>query len=294
MTLLLLVLACGPEGLAPSEPEPVSLHAELSARRTEPDASATLTVRVQADPGWSYTLPQLETEGLTLTLEDPESSVDGGEDVYRFTVEGEPGSYVVPPLQVAFTGPAGESVTQAVGPFYLDIGVDGPASTLEDLALAPAPPDPIWPEVLAGLAIGAAVLGGAAFLMRRRPSAPEPLPPPIPADVEALEAWAAARADESLGEHGLALALSRIFRRYLERACAVPATAQTSFEVLDGLHAHPRFTAALHDRARRLLTATDLIKFARQTGEAGLFDALDADLRAVIDATRRPLEPTDV
>ena len=56
--------------------------------------------------------------------------------------------------------------------------------------------------------------------------------------------------------------------------------------------------AAEHDRAQRLLDATDLIKFARSGGGAALFDALDADLRAVIAAMRpapapKP-EPGDV
>jgi hypothetical protein len=118
-----------------------------------------------------------------------------------------------------------------------------------------------------------------------------PPPPPLTPEDEALLAWAALRARQDLDDHALALGLSSIFRRFLERVGGFPATALTTFEVLDRLSLDHRLSLAEHDRAQRLLDATDLIKFARSGGGAVLFDTLDADLRAVIAAMRPAPSP---
>lgn len=283
----LALAACGERLADAPAPEAVSLRVELSDRAiTEGEPPPTLSVSLALPEGWTGTLGLPAVEGLTFTPAEG-ASPPGVEGETRFTLEGAPGSYIIPPVTVEAKGPAGEVETRAVGPFYLDLGVVGPSSTLEDLALAPPPPPSPWPWVLGVLGVTGLVAGLVILGNRQKASARVvPPPPPLAPDEEALLAWAALRARGDLDDHALALGLSSIFRRYLERVGGFPATALTTYEVLDRLSLDHRVNAAEHDRAQRLLDATDLIKFARSGGGAALFDTLDADLRAVIAALR--------
>ena len=198
---------------------------------------------------------------------------------WELTYTGPPGSYVLPGPLLSIDGEATTTPTH-----YVDLGVEGPSSQLEPLAALPPPPErPLWPWFL-GLAV-AGFLSGAAItgvLVWRNRDLSEPLPPPVPPDVEALKAWADA---QGLDDHALALELSRIFRRYVERVTGQPASAMTSFEVLEVLD--ERFD---REMSKRLLTATDLIKFAREQGSAELFAELGGGLRQIVIATRPPPE----
>lgn len=286
--VILMALACTGGALAPmGDLPPVALDASVSARKVEAGGSIELTMRVSADEGWSFEAGGPAAEGLVVTPLDSQTlgPASRSTSVLTYDLSAPDGSYVVPPLQVRFVGPQGEERVESVGPFYLDFGVDGPGSQLQELsALQPEPPSR-WPWVALGALV---VLGLAVLVLRSRPGAEAEVrvAPPPPPDVEALTAWAAARADAELDDHGLALALSSIFRRYLERALGLPATRLTSFELLDRLADQAGITSSLHGQAGRLLGATDLIKFARQGGGEVLFDGLDGDLRALIDATR--------
>ena len=289
LPLLLALAACGDRLAEAPAPDAVRLTAELSDRAvTEGEPPPTLSISLELPEGWTGTLGLPAVEGLTFTPADAEG---------RFTLEGEPGSYIIPPVTAEAKGPAGEVETKSVGPFYLDLGVVGPSSALEDLALAPPPPPSPWPWVLGALVVTGLVAALVVWGNRKKAEARVvPPPPPLSPEEEALLAWAALRARADLDDHALALGLSSIFRRYLERVSGFPATALTTYEVLDRLSLDHRVNAAEHDRAQRLLDATDLIKFARSGGGAALFDALDADLRAVIAAMRpapKP-EPGDV
>lgn len=282
--MIWLVVACGPAALTPAPAPAPEARAQLSARRVEADQNAELGLVVGAPPGWTYTAEEPAVDGLLLA--PLEASAAGP----RWTVGGPPGSYVLPPLTVTFTGPEGQVEERQTSPLYLDIGVQGPSSELESLAVAPVEAERArWPWLVgAGGLVCAGV--GLAWLARQRAAAtPRLPPPPVPADREALEAWEAARGALAQDEHALALALSALFRRYLERVAGVQALTLTSEELLARLGGRPGWDQALLTRAGRLLGATDLIKFAHQGGGRALFELLDADLRAVIAATR-PVE----
>lgn len=292
--IALLLLACGPRLTDAPDPPPVALEARLERRAVASGESAALQVAIETDAGWSFAAPVPAVDGLTVDALEPEESGSASRLVTRFhyRLSGPDGSYVIPALSVDFSGPAGETTALSTAPLYLDIGVEGPTSAIEELAAAPPAPTPVWPYALAAGALVAAAGGALSWLLLRRRPAEIPPTPPDPAEV-ALGAWAAVWGDPSLDEHALAREMSAIFRRYLEDALQIEAESQTSFEVLDRLREHPRFTDSLRDRAGRLLTATDLVKFARQ-GDRSLFDTLDEDLRAVIDATRARQEAPDV
>lgn len=196
---------------------------------------------------------------------------DGDDGTSVWEVRGEAGSYV---LDVAVPG-APEPVS-----LYIDIGVDGPtAGALED-ALPPSPaPAPRWPWLLAALA-GLVVVGVGAWraFVRLRP--PEPPPEPDVPDVVARKAWAALRARTDLDAEALAGGLSDVYRRYLDATHAWPATARTRREILDNLAGE--LPVAQLERARRLLGATDLVKFSEHGARGALLEALDDDFAALV------------
>lgn len=91
---------------------------------------------------------------------------------------------------------------------------------------------------------------------------------------------------DDLGPAELALALSAVFRRYLEAAHRWPATQRTTREILDTVAG--LYTATELDSCRRLLMAMDLVKFADRAEQADIFDTLDADFSAIVRPVGAP------
>lgn len=287
---LLLVLACGQPRLGdPLAPAQTEVDATLASKRVAEGEPLEVTVSVRWAEGWTPDLAGATplAEGLTATLVE-ERSVDAerATSTQVWALAGPPGSYAIAPLAVSFTGPGDQERTLRSPALFGDIGVDGPTSELAGMSLAPVPePWPTWPiPVAAGLLL----LGGGLLWWRRRGQA-EPVAPPVPPDVAALAAWQALQADGSLDDHARAVALSGLFRAYLEAVLPIAATTATSREILESLD----LSHSLQQRTRRLLTATDLIKFARKGGGAELFDGLGDDLVAVVDATRPVPDPAE-
>jgi hypothetical protein len=159
---------------------------------------------------------------------------------------------------------------------------------MEDLAVLPPPPPPVWPWVLGGVAaIGALGAGGWFAWQRLKPKPPPP--PPEPADRVARREWAALRARRDLQPEELALALSRVYRTYLDAVHAWPATSRTTREILDNLAGE--MTALQLERARRLLSAMDIVKFSERETHASFFEALDADFDALVVPVHAPVAP---
>jgi hypothetical protein len=210
------------------------------------------------------TLP--ETEGLVAAPVgvDPE-----GRGIWKLT--GKDGSYIL-------TIPVGEP--PVVHRLFIDIGVVGPSGgELEDLQSPPPPPAPLWPYVLTAASATAVSIFAARYLLKKLVPPPAPAPPDPP-HLIALREWAALRARTDLTPEALALALSEVYRRYLEATHGWPATSRTTREILDNL-AH-ELTGAQTEQAKRLLSAMDLIKFADRSTHTGFFEALDADFHMLV------------
>lgn len=258
LTLLLtLLLTVGCE--APNVVTAPGPAAWIESRRVADGAPVIL----HAPPGTA--LP--EVEGL---VAKPIPPGDG-----TWELRGKAGSYIVDvPVE------RGEPVK-----LFFDIGVEGPTGgPMDDLATIPPPPPSVWPAVLAsavGLGLAA---GGGALLWRRLRPVPPPPPPEAP-DRLARRQWAALRARTDLAPEALALALSGVYRAYLDAVQSWPATSRTTREILDNLAGE--LSALQLERARRLLSAMDLVKFSDRGAHASLFEALDADFDALVQP-RRP------
>lgn len=163
---------------------------------------------------------------------------------------------------------------------FVDIGVPGPkVGDLADLVAPPPPPPPIWPW-LAGLAAFVAMVGtGTIWAWRRFQPKPAP-PPPEPAWRVAQREWKALMDRGDLTPEQLALALSGVYRHYLELSHGWPATSRTTREILESLEGE--MSAHQLTCAKRLLGAMDLVKFSDRSTHARFFETLDEDFHQLV------------
>ncbi|HCH63301.1 MAG: hypothetical protein CL927_01075 [Deltaproteobacteria bacterium] len=240
--------------------------------------------------GWSLPAAHPGAAELTTTaLGRVGPSIVGGRSrtVVTYELSGEDGSYVVVVPPVEASGPSDQTRQIEPSPVFVDIGKAPPKlDGLVNAESIPAESD-AWPTwmVASAVGLGLGVLGLLAALGYARRT--KPPPPPKPAEVVAREAWAAARSDD-LDDHGLALALSQIFRRYLQAVTGFPMLTRTTREIVRFLNQEALLNEALRPRTLRVLDATDRLKFAREGGGSGFFDALEADFLAVVDALSIP------
>lgn len=271
--MILLALACGPSLNSPSLGEPVVVETRVEQTAVGSGEPVLLEVDLRAREGWTLDPEIALPEGLELA----EESLDG--DTLELTLTGPDGSYELPAFEVLAHGPDGEERTLITTPIFVDIGVVGPSSELQELSAASRPEPPKWPWVL-GTLLGVVALAGAGAAAWKRFRPAEPLAPPTPPHLVALREWNEARLKLRGDDHALALALGGIFRRYVAGVTETRnATALTSVELLQELPSDWD-----GERCKRLLTATDLIKFARAEGGKQLFDQLDKDLKGVLSA----------
>ncbi len=130
--------------------------------------------------------------------------------------------------------------------------------------------DPVWllPPLywIAAAALLAAIAVWLLARIWRRIRARRTIPPPATTPYEeARRALEAARDEIREGNHdAFVMTVSRILRRYIERALHVPAQEQTTEEFLAAAVEHPMLAGDLSDRLARFLAQCDLVKFARQ------------------------------
>lgn len=269
----------------------VAVSAWLDGTPTE--AGGTLVVAVRAPEQGELDVPEPQVAGLDFRS-GPARVEDLGDErlvTVRIPFSGDVGMYEIPSLVAAWHDPGGNTVLGRSTPLWVDLGVAPPRQgDPEDIV---EPDVASWGPWLAAGAVVAStglVAAGLWFALRRRPA---PVAPPAdPPDVVALRAWAAVRSDPRLDALGKALGLSRIFREYVEAVLAFPATAWTTTQSLDHLRSLPHLPDPDLPRARRLLHATDRIKYADARATEDLFDDLDGDLRGFIGDTRpRRVEP---
>ena len=284
---MVLLVACGQELLPALARPDVDVRLELEARKVAAGQPVVATVQVIQAEGVELRVAEPAAEGLELELEEERTEPFDGWSLStrRYLLRGEPGSYVVALVGAVAVHPDGHEEQLEVAPVFVDIGVDGPSSELEDLVMPVPPEPPMWPWVLAAGVLIGLVIAGAIWLWRRRKRATQRVQAQ-PAHVLALHAWQVVQRDRSLSDHARALQLSEVFRRYLEAVHPMPASSLTTREICDAIYRDGLVPGALLDRARRILMATDLLKFARRGGGVEFFHELDEDFQAYVFATR--------
>lgn len=268
-------------------PAPVAGRADVpmdvQTRLIGEGSTAALEVRVASPNDATYTLEVPTPSGGELgTATDREERAGGVRVLTRRLPISGAGSLVVE--GVCATEDGHEPVCAPA--LYVDLGAPPDRADLVDIA----EPAALWPfppaALAAGLALAAALAAMALTAWRRRPAPDVPVAPPEAPHLAALRRWEAVRADTSLPPEAKALALSEIFRVYAEAALGFPASKWTTSETLAHLDALDHLPQGNVPRARRLLRATDLVKYAERRPGDDLFEELDADLRAFVDSTR--------
>lgn len=284
--VLLSAVACGtPQpALTPELSEPVEVRTWIEGQPSR--GVATLVVQVRAVDGASATLPEPELPRLTVVEAGDPTEERLGDLVVstrRFRITGPEGSYEIPALSASSEGRGSD-------PIWLDLGT---APDSLDALVDIGDPDPVFrldtTLILGGVCVGLVglgALGGIALafggVLGRSPRELPPEPP----DVLALRKWDSVRADPSLDEQQVAVAIAAILREYIEAVLGFPATAWTTREILDRLGAMEHLPEGSVGRAQRILRATDYIKFADAKAREALFDELDDALRAFVGTTR--------
>jgi hypothetical protein len=282
----LLLMACS--GVNPVEETGVRVDITLRSTNTY---GGGFELRTAFDDGTDVTWETPKVEGLELFADGDARREDLGPrdvvaQIYRFS--GPEGSHVIGPVEVDWTlgDQAGTAISNRL---FIDLG--GPGGAPEAFADIEEP-GLVWTNFVpwrwvffAGAWVGllsSAVVGGLVIIGRRK-AAPVVMEA---AHVVAIRRWEAVRGDQELSDHDKAVAISHIYREYAESVLAFPALSWTTSQILERLGAMTHLPEGNLVRAKRLLRATDMVKFAEQHPDGDFFVELDADLRAFVLATR--------
>lgn len=269
-------------------PPPVDAHAAVQDAKVDTQQPIALSVEVYTAPGWQVQLQPPHAEGLIVTpagSEGPQLSGTRERLVKRYRLSGPDGSYIIQPGRGEATSPDGAAQPIEMAPIFVDIGVEGPSGgEMKDFAALPPQPHTPWGWIIGGVVVGVSVISVGAWLWSRRPQPPHPIESPRD---RARRRWTHTR-QASLSDPQQAIALSTIFRDYLEERYRFPASAQTSREVLRALKETVDFSPALQQNLTELLEASDRLKFAREGGGEAFFARLDDSFEAVLNHTTTP------
>ncbi len=279
------LVACSPE-LVAEDPGPVQVRSWLD---DVGKSGGALVIQTEFDPAGEVDLPAPEVDGLDFdAVGEPVLERIGVHEVWtqRYRFRGDKGSYEIGALEAVWHGPEAELRVSA-SPLFVDLSQDAPR---EGELAGIVEPAPIWeiPWAVLG-AIGGALalfIGGTALAFRRPKAVAIATVAPEAPDVVAIRQWEVIRADSEMSKHDKALNLSRIFRDYAEAVLAFLATSWTTTETVNHLRELRHLPEGNVPRARRLLRATDRVKFAEAKPGEDFFEDLDADLRAFVGSTR--------
>jgi cbb3-type cytochrome oxidase subunit 3 len=250
----------------------------------------TLVVSVEYPAGYAVELSEPSAEGLSFSrAKEP-------------FVE-QVGNSVIERHEYRFSGPAGSYEVNPVTARWSSAGEDGAVESYSlfiDHQVASEPPgefiDIIEPEITAGPSWATWATGGGflglfiagtlwAFWAKPKEQLVHEEQGPAPHEV-ALARWRAVLADDSMSVEDKAIELSALFRDYLEAQLHFSATAWTTTETMRHLMGLAYLEAAQLQSAKRILRATDWVKYAEASTPEESLRALDVDLTGFIEATR--------
>ena len=262
----------------------VEINAKLKTAKVESGSALVLVIELYVPSGWDNEYSGPSVQGLDISPPTSSKRVVVGErwrQVLQFSLSGSDGSYIIEPGTLSATLPDGTKAEKKAPKIYADIE-EGPSSELQGLH---EPPDvsseesSIWIVVLS--IGGVIVLLAIAYVFFRRKK------PKLTPSQQALKDWELAR-NQISDDHGLAIALSSILRRYIDvifNANTINCSPNEAKQWLESSPVPVRF----RQNAVRIFDATNRLKFARDGGGGPFFDSLNKDFFRFIKAT----EPKD-
>ncbi|MCA9482800.1 MAG: hypothetical protein KC553_03605 [Nitrospina sp.] len=290
-------------------PGKVTVDAAISIKEITVGDLVTYTLTVTHEPGIRILAPDTPGEFPGLDLVDqgtsPERQRDGKTvEEFWFRLRGDRvGLHTLPAPPIRYEDPSGATEQTGSGqvqPPEITLSIrsvlyrDGEPTNIRDLKPIVGAAWPWKQYVLPTLAfIGLASLIGylaSRWVKRNRIEPTVPVPPPVDADELAL------RELERLFEKGyhlrgqireLYFEFSEIFRRYLGERYHIPALDWTTQEIESALSRHRDPAPEKREEALRILSESDLVKFARFEVEADEAVRLMKTARAFIQTTSR-------
>ena len=288
---LLFLLACGtaPTPTLPSDSDSISVRTWIEGGKND----GVLVVQTTYDSAGEVTLPKAPVDpnsAMTFQAQGaPQEERVGAREVVtqRWKWSAPKGNYEIPALVGHWKGPDQE-LDASSSPLFVDVQTDplGREGELADIGEPGRIRSIPWRAIGVGGGVAVLLLGGVFVAFRAGQRRGIPQVPPEPPDAIAIRQWDAVRHDPALDDYQRALEISRIFRTYVEAVLGFPATAWTTSEILGRLGDLSHLPEGNTPRAKRLLRATDRVKFAGDQARAELFEELDSDLRAFVGSTR--------
>lgn len=285
-----------------SERPAVELRAEVDRAEVSVGEPVVFRIVLNAEPSVSVSLPDVGPgiQGLKIVDmgEEAPREVGGRKESSRwYRVEADlSGSYVLPAVQIPYTGPDGQEASVETDPVFLKVlppkpttGTGEQPADIRDLKplVEIRRPFPVrW--ILAASAL-LATAGGIGLVFWRRRRRKTELPPTAEehaqrelADLDASGLFEEERFREYI------FGLSLIFRRYLERKFGIPAAEQTTEEALQGVRNSQRLGEDLKHAARAFLEGTDPIKYRGLEPDRRETEAWRADLVTFVERASAP------
>ena len=246
---------------------------------------------------------EVRSQSLAVVNTNDDGSVTTSQDIGVALYA--PGDFTTPPFTVTVITSDGKSTDQTAPPVTLTVAS---VLTQDDTALRDIrpqadlqPPSPL-PEILAGLAGAAVLLGVLALIyrrflrMRRAQTAAAFVDLRTPYE-RARDALDELERQNLIGQ-GMYKAyysrLSEALRTYIDDVYDVNAPDMTTFEIRRRLKAVRELDSGLAQRALRVLSECDLVKFAKSEPEHDAARVLLEEVRVWLDLTRPALLPDAV
>jgi hypothetical protein len=263
----------------------------LAMSLSEQQAGAQrLVVSVEYPVGSTVDISRPVAQGLEFNQDKPvfKERIDARVfEVHEYAFSGSAGSYEVLPLTAEWVldGVRGSASSHSL---FIDHQVEAtPPGELVDIVEPDIRAGTPWLDYLGAAGFAWLFAMGIFYAFRGKPSEDEEEEEDGPPPHEmALARWKAVLADQEMSVEEKAIELSSLFRDYLEAQLRFPATAWTTTESMKHLSALAYLDPKLLQGAKRILRATDWVKYAEASTPEESLRSLDSDLLSFIEATK--------
>jgi hypothetical protein len=289
-----------PESIVADRP-PATLKAGIDKAVANPGDIITFTLQAEYASDVTLELPDIADKFSEFRIVDSgETAPDTGADIhiaqqwYKLQAD-TAGSYVIDPLEVAYTLPDGAGDTLRTPKIFLEITtLLSEEAGLNDIRDVKPPVEILHPyrlaliiAAVALIAILAVLIGRRVFARWRRRAAERKLAarPPHEEALKALERLLGKELVEKGQSKRFCFEISEIFRRYIHGRFDIPAVDLTTEEILPRFDEDGVLAESHKPIARGFLTSTDLVKFAKYLPSRDEIDKIVRDTRAFINET---------